>query len=83
MRLMDGTLLFSAAELGSNVELWKSNGTPAGTALVKDILSGQQGSSPTNLIELPTGPAGFSANDGTHGREMWRTDGIPRHAAGP
>ncbi len=75
MRLMDGTLLFSAAELGSNVELWKSNGTPAGTVLVKDILSGQQGSSPTNLIELRPGLLVFSANDGTHGREMWRTDG--------
>ena len=47
----------------------------AGTALVKNI-DGQatSGSSPRSLTKFGS-KVFFSANDGTHGRELWRTNG--------
>lgn len=42
-----GVNLFFVANDGTNGrELWKSDGTPAGTVLVKDILSGSSSSLP-------------------------------------
>ena len=55
-------------------ELWKSDGTAAGTMLVADINPGSADSSPTNLTNL-NGTLFFVANDGTHGRELWKSDG--------
>jgi len=37
---MDGTLYFTAYQLETGVELWKSDGTAGGTVLVKDICPG-------------------------------------------
>jgi len=55
-------------------ELWKTDGTTDGTAIVRDIRPGSLGSYPGDLA-----PAGefvyFSANDGVHGIEPWRSDG--------
>lgn len=55
-------------------ELWKTDGTPAGTVLVKDILPGGNGSSP-----YPLGVVGstlyFTAMDMTRGIELWKTNG--------
>ena len=57
-----------------DAELWKSDGTDAGTVQVKDIRPGEGYSLPSQLI-----PAGsvvlFSADDGAAGRELWKTDG--------
>jgi|CXWL01.1.fsa_nt_gi ELWxxDGT repeat protein len=54
-------------------ELWRSDGTSAGTQLVKQInLSG--GSGVANL-SVSGASAFFRAEDGEHGTELWRTDG--------
>src|SRR5262249_54140621 len=55
-------------------ELWKSDGTKAGTQLVKDIYAGSASSSPSNLTNV-NGTLFFQANDGTHGQELWKSDG--------
>ena len=55
-------------------ELWKSNGTPAGTIMVKDIFVGSSPGRPTNLTNV-NGVLYFSAADGTSGRELWKSDG--------
>src|SRR5688500_7749805 len=55
-------------------ELWRTDGTLAGTNVVKDIVPGPNGSSPEGLINK-NGLLYFSANDGKTGRELWRTDG--------
>ena len=56
------------------MELWKSDGTAAGTVLVKDILGGSSGSFPSYLTNV-NGTLFFGANDGSHGNELWKSDG--------
>jgi ELWxxDGT repeat protein len=55
-------------------ELWKSDGTSAGTVLVRDIRPGVNGSSPASLVNV-NGRLFFSANDGAHGSELWSSNG--------
>ena len=69
-------VFFSANDGGSGQELWSSDGTASGTALVRDIATGSSGSSPNNLTEL-NGALYFTANDGAHGFELWKSDGTP------
>jgi ELWxxDGT repeat protein len=70
----DGTLLFSAGDITHGVELWRTDGTEEGTALVKDINPGPSFSYPDAFLEVD-GMVLFSAGDCTHGRELWRSDG--------
>ena len=55
-------------------ELWKTDGTSAGTVLVKDIRSGNFGSNPSNF-ENVGGTLFFRANDGSSGNELFKSDG--------
>ena len=57
-----------------NNELWKTDGTAAGTVLVKDIRTGDNSSDPTNLYNFG-GTLYFTADDGVNGRELWKSDG--------
>lgn len=69
------TLIFSAKEPSKGSELWKSDGTEAGTVVLKDIRMGPPGSYPSGMKSVGTLWVFFSANDGTHGRELFWTDG--------
>ena len=55
-------------------ELWKSDGTAAGTVIVKDINPGAGHAVPDGLSVMGS-YVYFSANDGTVGTELWRSDG--------
>jgi len=55
-------------------ELWKTDGTEAGTVMVKDIYPGTSDSDPTGLV-YTNGTLFFAANDGINGRELWKSDG--------
>ena len=69
-----GTLFFAAtAADGTARELWKSDGTEAGTVLVKDI-NPLADSSPQDLTNV-NGTLYFSADDGVNGRELWKSNG--------
>ena len=68
------TLFFTASDGTNGAELWKSDGTTAGTALVKDLFVGTAGSAPSNLTNV-NGTLFFTANDGTNGAELWKSDG--------
>ncbi|WP_225411387.1 ELWxxDGT repeat protein [Stigmatella hybrida] len=54
-------------------ELWKSDGTPASTVLVKDIIPGSTGSIPWDFARVGD-TLYFSASDGTS-RALWKSDG--------
>src|SRR5262245_29004860 len=71
-------LLFSASDGTAGQELWKTDGTAAGTTLVKDINVGAANSSPLFLTPF-NGALYFLATDSTSGAELWKTD---RTAAG-
>jgi ELWxxDGT repeat protein len=86
---VNGTLFFAASSLSSNgasgIELWKSDGTEAGTVQVKDIRPGVGSSYPTQLTnvegvlyfaatEVAVGRLSAGETSGT-GSELWRSDG--------
>ena len=69
-------LYFSANDRTNGNELWRSNGTEAGTVMVKDINTAWKASSgPQKFLYMGNGLAFFSADDGSHGRELWMTNG--------
>lgn len=57
-------------------ELWTTDGTTAGTHLLRDIRPGRTGSDPGPFWSLGNGVALFMADDGVHGRELWWTTGV-------
>jgi ELWxxDGT repeat protein len=71
---VNGTVFFVANDGEHGFELWKSDGTAAGTRLVEDIRPGRGGSAPIQLTGV-NGTLYFSASDGTHGYEPWKSDG--------
>lgn len=68
------TTYFSATDGTQGRELWATDGTTAGTRLVRDIRPGSGGSAPRSLTKVGN-QLYFSADDGTHGRELWVSDG--------
>src|SRR6185436_9450380 len=55
-------------------EFWLSDGSPAGTRLLKDINPGGAGSYPYNPVDVE-GRLYFVADDGAHGNLLWTSDG--------
>jgi ELWxxDGT repeat protein len=72
--VVGSTLFFRDWDPDHGMELWKTNGTPAGTALVLDAVPGPDSSDPTEL-KAAGGHLYFSARDPLHGRELWTSDG--------
>lgn len=68
-------LLFTADDGVSGRELWKTDGTTAGTRRVRDIQSGAGSSDPSLTSVQMGGFLYFTAETSAHGRELWRTDG--------
>jgi ELWxxDGT repeat protein len=61
-------------------ELWRSDGTTAGTSPVADLCPGACGAARTESARglAATGSdVFFAAHDGVHGVELWATDGTP------
>ena len=76
----------SLAPLGSRIvfwaddgvhgfEPWVTDGTSAGTSLLKDVYPGPAGSSNPAGTASTGATLFFGASDGVHGPELWKTDG--------
>jgi len=75
---VNGLLFLAATDGVHGGELWKSDGTAAGTVLVRDINPGASGSiigNPYYPYSEFQGQFFFSAADGVHGQELWKSDG--------
>ena len=72
-----GKALFRANDGVSGQELWITDGTAAGTSLLKDILPGADSGSPDTFTALGNGKAVFIAYGGPFGNipAPWITDG--------
>jgi ELWxxDGT repeat protein len=67
-------MFFTANSGAAGNELWVTDGTAAGTQMVKDINAGTGSSNPT-LLTMIGDIVYFTADDGTHGVELWSSDG--------
>ena len=73
LKAINNVLYFGADDGVNGTELWKSDGTNAGTVLIKDIYPGSNSSNPQWFAEL-SGQIYFNANDNT-GSHLFRSDG--------
>jgi ELWxxDGT repeat protein len=70
----DSRTFFAATTNAAGTELWSTDGTSGGTAMVADIIPGPASSSPSSL-QAVNGTLLFNARDVNHGIELWATDG--------
>ncbi|HEV2843632.1 MAG TPA: ELWxxDGT repeat protein, partial [Thermoanaerobaculia bacterium] len=68
----NGALLFQ----GGLTELWKSDGTAAGTSAVKNLFPGISGTLPGEFASVGD-TVFFRAGAGTQSESLWKTDGTP------
>jgi ELWxxDGT repeat protein len=69
-----GALYFVAADEAHGSELWRSDGTAAGTVLLKDVRPGPEGAR-ISAIATAGSRIFFAADDGENGVELWTSDG--------
>lgn len=74
LKNINGQLWFSGGAQGH--QIWKSDGSSAGTTMVKDLSYDFNGHSASGFSETQNGIV-FSINTTPYGTELWRTDGTP------
>lgn len=79
-------VVFKAYTADAGTEPWVTDGTSAGTTRLADIFPGMlSGGKPNESYPESfrhcNGVVYFSADDGVHGKELWKTDGTPSGTA--
>src|SRR6185369_2985547 len=72
-----GRLFLTATNAGVGRELWSTDGTRAGTYLVRDINIGPANGLPgtNNFLTVAGNWLYFAGDDGQGGSQLWKTDG--------
>lgn len=74
--VLNGKMYFAGSTAATGTELWVTDGTIAGTSLVKDINpTGAADSNPDYGFVVYNSELYFTASDGVSGRELWKTNG--------
>lgn len=69
-----GYVYFAANDGTDGVQLWRSDGTTAGTVMITDTNVSGGGMNPADLTNV-NGRLYFTADDGTDGSQVWTSDG--------
>ena len=70
----NGTMYFQGSTNSTGAELWKTDGTAAGTSMVKDIRSGTTSSYPGPFFVF-NDEVHFEIDMGLNGIDIWKTNG--------
>ncbi len=70
-----GIVFFWAKDPLYGYELWRTDGSAAGTYMLKDIKPGSSGSYGVSNFATANNLIFFAADDSVHGTELWATDG--------
>ena len=74
---VNGIAYFPGRTDTGDFQLWRSDGTSAGTYQLRNVtLAAHQFSNPAYLANVD-GTLFFRGNDGTNGNELWKSDGTP------
>jgi ELWxxDGT repeat protein len=71
---MEESVFFPASDGIHGIELWRTDGTEAGTRLFADVCPGSCSSLPRSPV-VAGESIFFVADDGLHGPEIWKSDG--------
>ena len=72
---VNNKIIFEAFNTTTNRELWVTDGTEAGTTILKDINAGKQWGVSLDDAIVVNNVLLFNGNNGTNGFELWKTDG--------
>ena len=72
---LNGILYFRGWDSAHGYELWKSDGTPEGTVMVKDIKPGNNSSEVRNLVKVGNILYFIANADTTNNGQLWKSDG--------
>ncbi len=72
--VIGGVAYFTGTTINEGTELWRTDGTAAGTYLVRDIAVGTGSSNISSLTNF-NGKLYFSATNVNSGQELWMSDG--------
>ncbi|MFT2009492.1 ELWxxDGT repeat protein [Pontibacter sp. 13R65] len=71
----NNAMYFVASNESSGNEIWKTDGTFAGTSMLKEIAPGKLSAISNPNFTIYNNKLYFAATDGEHGTELWSTDG--------
>jgi ELWxxDGT repeat protein len=73
--MLNGKLIFAGTTPATGTEIYITDGTAAGTKLLKDVYAGTTSSAPDDGFAVLNGAVYFVAATSAYGRELWKTDG--------